>query len=112
VAAQSHDAAPRPPHVAQQQLQDAGSAYDLHAGAVLRPAQRVGDASGPLASGVGAEQIRYAQELFRLAAAHLGNGLRRVAGEVPAQNLHHAARVLQGWVALCVCRVFVRPGMC
>ena len=111
VAAQGHNAAARPAHVAEQQLQDAGSAYDLHAGGVLRPAQRVGNASGPLASGVGAEQFRDAQKLFRLAAAHLGNDLRRVAGEVPAQNLHNAARMLQGRVARCVCHVFVRRGI-
>ncbi len=111
MAAQGHNAAARPAHVAEQQLQDAGSAYDLHAGGVLRPAQRVGNASGPLASGVGAEQFRDAHKLFRLAAAHLGNDLRRVAGEVPAQNLHNAARMLQGRVALCVCHVLVRRGI-
>ncbi len=102
---------PGPAHVAEQQLQDAGSAYDLHAGRVLRPSQRVGNASGPLASGVGAEQLRDAQKLFRLAAAHLGDDLRRVAGEVPAQNLHNAARVLQGRVALCIYHVLVRRGI-
>ncbi len=111
MAAQGHNTAARPAHVAQQQLQDAGGAYDLHAGGVLRPAQRVGDASGPLASGVGAEQIRDAQKLFRLAAAHLGNDLRRVALEVPAKDLHYAARMLQRWIAGHVCSVFVRRSM-
>ena len=112
MAAQGHNAAAGPAHVAEQQLQDAGSAYDLHAGGVLRPAQRVGNASGPLASRVAAEQFRDAHKLFRLAAAHLGNDLWGVAGEVPAQNLHNAARMLQGRVARCGCYVLVRRGIC
>jgi hypothetical protein len=111
VAAQGHNASARPAHVAEQQLQDAGSAYDLHAGGVLGPAERVGNASGPLPSGVGAEQFRNALKLFRLAAAHLGNDLRRIAGKVPAQNLHNAAWMLQGWVALYVCRAIGRRGV-
>ncbi len=97
VAAQGHNAAARPAHVAEQQLQDSGSTYYLHAGGVLRPAQRVGDARGPLASGVSAEQF-------------LGDDFRRVAGEVPTQDLHNAARMLQGRVALC-CGVLARRGV-
>ncbi len=81
-----------------------GSPYDLHASAVLRPAERVGNAGGPLASGVATEQFCDAQKLLRLAAAHLRDDLRRVAGEVPAQNLHNAVWMLQRRVTLCVCR--------
>src|SRR5215469_5070845 len=48
VAAKRHDAASRTPHVAEQELQDGGAADDLHAGRVLRPADRVTDSAGLL----------------------------------------------------------------
>ena len=83
----------------EQQLQDAGGADHLHAGGVLRPAQRVDDGAGPLAAGVGAQQFRHPHQLLRRAAAHLGDDLRRVAGEVALEDLEDAARVLQGRVA-------------
>ena len=99
VAAHGHDAAAGPAHVAEQQLQDAGGADDLHAGGVLRPADGVDDGAGALAAGIRAEQLGHLDHLLRRAAAHVGDGLRRVAGEMSSQQLHHAARVLQRRVA-------------
>src|SRR5436309_15921693 len=46
-----------PADVAQQQLQDAGGADDLHAGGVLRPPDRVHDGAGPFPARVGAAQL-------------------------------------------------------
>src|SRR5207253_10927235 len=100
--AHGHDAAAGSVDVAEPDVQDAGGADDLHAGGVLRPADRVHDGAGPLPARVGAEQLRHAPDLFGGAAAYLGHHLRRVACEVPPQNLHDAARVLQGrvpWLA-------------
>ena len=110
VAAQGHNAAAGPTHVAEQQLQDSGSTYYLHAGGVLRPSQRISDAGGPLASGVAAEQFRHAHKFFHRTAAHLGDDLRRVACKVPTQDLHDATRILQGRVDRFACHVLGRRG--
>src|SRR5260370_14842739 len=56
-------------------------------------------------------KFRDAHKLFRLAATHLGNDLWGVAGEVQAENLHNAARMLQGRVARCVYYVLVWRGI-
>ena len=78
VAAHRHDAAAGPADVAEQELQDAGGADDLHAGGVLRPADRVDDGAGALAAGVGAEQLGHPHELLRRAAAHLATTISGV----------------------------------
>ena len=95
VAAHGHDPAAGPAHVPEQQLQDAGGADHLHADGVLGPPQRVDDSAGPLATGVGAQQLRHPHQLARGAAAHLGDDLRCVPGEVAFEDLEDAARVLQ-----------------
>jgi hypothetical protein len=47
----------------------------------------------------------------RMICTPVGNDLWGVAGEVPAQNLHNAARMLQGRVARCVYYVLVWRGI-
>ena len=85
------------------------SSYDLHAGGVLRPAPAHRRCKWS-ARGRSYRRSNSAtrNKLVRRAAAHLGDNFRRVAGEMPSQNLHHALRVLQSRVALCVCHVLVR----
>ena len=100
VPAHRHDHAAGPTDVAQQLLEDAGGANDLRAGAVLRPADGVDDGAGSLSTAVGDQQLGHADQFFGLAPCHVGNHLRRVAGEMAAEQLHHAAWVLQGFVAV------------
>ena len=95
VAAHRHDAAARAAHVAEQQLEDPGGADDLHAGRVLRPAEGVDDRCGPLAPRIRAQELGDANQLLGPAAGHLRHHLRRVAGEVAPQDLHHAARIFE-----------------
>ena len=99
VAAQGQDAAAGPADVAQQELQDRGRADHLHAGRVLRPADRVADGRrcgpGPRRW---PERLGDLQERLARRAADLLDHLRRVAGVVPAEDLEDAARVLQGRV--------------
>ena len=84
VAAHGHDAAAGPAHVAQQQLQDAGGADHLHAGRVLRPADRVDDRAGALAAGILAQHLRDPDDLLGRAAADLRHDFRRVAARSAA----------------------------
>src|SRR5580704_7367051 len=46
MAAQGHNAATRPAHVAQQELQNRGATNDLHARGVLRPTHGVANSTG------------------------------------------------------------------
>ena len=98
VAAQGHDPAAGPADVAQQQLEDGRGADVLGPDRVLGPADRVGEAGRPLPARVLAQQLGHLQELVGGDAADLLDQLRGVAAEVPAQELEHAARVLEGLV--------------
>ncbi len=100
VPAQGEDAAAGPADVAEQGLQDRGRPDDLHAGRVVGPADGVAERARALAAGVLGEGLRHAQEVLLRHAAHLGDELRCVAGEVALEDLEHAARVLEGLVAL------------
>lgn len=55
VAAEGDDAAARPAEVAQQQLHDGSRTDDLRTGAVLRPAESIGDGAGAFTPRVEAE---------------------------------------------------------
>src|SRR6185437_5780740 len=72
-----------------------GGADVLDADRVLRPADRVAEGRRALAAGVVAEGLGHHPELLAGDAAHLLDELGRVAGVVAAQELEHAARVLE-----------------
>ena len=108
MAAQREDPASRTPDVAEQGLQDTGGANDLNACRVLRPADRVADRAGPLASRIVTEQLCRLYQLFGGASADFGHGFGRIAGKMAAQQLHHAVRVLQRFVAWRLAARFLR----
>ena len=56
---QGQDTAARSTDVAKQQLQDSGSADDLHALGMLRPAHCVADRGGLIRTGSGGKGISY-----------------------------------------------------
>ncbi len=95
VAAQRHDAAAGPPDVAEQALDDGGAADDLHAVGVVRPADRIRERPGPFAARVLDDNLADASENLLRAAGDLLDHLRRVAGEVPLQDLIDAVPVLE-----------------
>src|SRR4029079_6668743 len=84
-----------PAHVAEQQLDDRRGPDELHADGVLGPAHRVHDCGGAGAAGRGGPGLGDVEELLPRDAADLLDDLRRVAGEVPLEDLVDAARVLQ-----------------
>ena len=98
VTAQGQDAAAGTAHVAQQQLDDGRAADVLHAHRVVRPADRVDPARGPVAPAVGGHRLTHLEERLRWHAAGGLHHLGRVAGVVPLEHLEHRARVLQGLV--------------
>ena len=100
VPAQRHDPAAGAADVAEQQLDDRGTADVLHADRVLGPADRVREHARALAAGVPADLLAVPDELFDRAAARVGDELRRVARVVALQELEDAARVLQRLVGL------------
>ena len=100
MAAQREHAAARAADVAEQQLEDRAGADHLHAGGVLRPADRVEERRRALAARVADQRLGHLQELLARDAADLLDHLGRVAREVAPQDLEHAARVLQRLVAL------------
>src|SRR4051812_18503821 len=93
-----HDATTGATHIAEEQLENAGSADDLHAGGVLRPSDSVDDGAGALAIAVVGEEFGDAIEFFDGAAADFLDNFRRVSREVFLQELEGAARMLKGWV--------------
>ena len=110
VSTQRHDPASGPAHVSQQQLQDAGGADDLRAKALLRPAHRIADGRGPLASGIADQDVRDLKEELARRPADAFDQLRRVARVVSLQDLEDAARVLQAFVPRLPRRPGVGPG--
>ena len=95
VPAQGEHAAARPADVAQQQLDDRTGADVLRADAVLRPSDAVDQRRGALPVRVRRPRLADRPELLRRRAADALDHLRGVAGEVPLEDLEHAARVLQ-----------------
>ena len=100
VAAQGEDAATRPAHVAQQQLEQRRRANHLDTVGVLGPGHGVAEGAGAVGARVGRQRLGHLEEDVLRAARHPLDHLRRVAREVAADNLEHAARVLQRLVAL------------
>ena len=100
VPAQRHDPAAGTAHVAEQQLDDRRAADVLHAGRVVRPADRVDPRRRALAAAVGGHRLADLQELVLRNAADLLDDLGGVAGVVALEHLVDAARVLQRLVAL------------
>src|SRR5262245_28427496 len=80
VPAQRQNAATWAPNIAQQQLQDAGSADQLHPAGVLRPAHRVADGAGLIGATVGQQRLRHLEKRLPWCAAYLLDQLRRVPG--------------------------------
>src|SRR5205823_4274695 len=99
-AAQRHDAAPGPAHVARELRQQRTAADDLHAVGMLRPGYRVRERAGAVAARVFEQHLGDLQELLLRRAADLLYHLRRVAAEVFLQELEHAARMLERRVRL------------
>src|SRR2546421_4064089 len=98
MAPEGEDPAPRPPDVAEQELDDRRGPDVLDADAVLRPADGVDECRGPVAPGVGAQLLSHSEEERPRDAAGLLDGLRGVAGVVALEDLVHAAGVLEGRV--------------
>jgi len=104
VASEGLDAASRAADVAQQQLEYPRCSDHLRPGGVLRPANGVADAAGPLPSRVLGEDPRNLRHLFGGAAADGCHHLGRIPGVVPLQLLKDAERVLERGVTLpCEC---------
>src|SRR5947209_9808667 len=100
MAAQGHDAATGTAHVAQQQLQNAGRPNDLRAVALLRPADRVANRGRALAAGVLRQDLRNLEKLLSRRAADALHHFRRVAGEMPLDDLEDTSRMLQRFIAV------------
>ena len=95
VAAQRHDAGAGPADVAEQQLQQRAGADDLDAVGVLRPGDRIGERSRPFGARVRQNGLGDLEKSFFGTAGGFLDHLRRVAGEMPLDDLENAARVLQ-----------------
>ena len=95
VSAQRQDAAARPAHVAEQHLHDRRGADDLHAGRVVRPADRVADGGRPLRSRIVGERLAEFHERVARRAADALDHLGRVAGIMAFQDLVDGARVFE-----------------
>ena len=100
VAALGVHAAARPPHVAQQELEDRGRADELAAGRVMREPDRVDDGHHLVGPAALADDLGDLEELLGRDAGDRGDHLRRVARVVLAQELEDRARVLELHVAL------------
>src|SRR5436309_2937944 len=100
VAAQRHHAGARSSNVAEQELEQRAAADHLDAVGVLGPGDRVRERAGPVAAGILEQRLGDLDELLFRRAADLLHHFRRVAAEVPLQDLERAARVLEGRVAL------------
>ena len=91
---------PGRPMLPEQQLEDRRGPDVLHADRVLGPADRVAEGGGALAPEFAQSASATLQEQLARHAADLLHHLRRVAREVPLQDLEDAARVLERLVAL------------
>src|SRR5579864_1962547 len=98
MAAQSHDAAARASDVAQQKLEDGCGADDLNAVGMLRPTDGIADCGGFLRTGCVREDLGHSEKLSFRNAAHILDQLRRVASEMPFQDIKDTVRVLEGGI--------------
>ena len=100
VTAQGVHAAACHPHVAEQELNHRHGTDVLRADGVLRPAECVQERRGfVLRAGLG-DKLAHLQEVCLRRTADILNHLRRIAGNMLFQQVPHAARVLQGGIAL------------
>ena len=90
VPTQRHHPAARAADVAQQQLQNAGGADVLRAGAVLGPPDRVGEGAGPLTATVGGQCVGDLSQQVRRHPTDPLDHLRGVPGVMAAQGLEDA----------------------
>ena len=100
MAAQRHDPATWPAHIAEQQLQDGRGADVLHARRVLRPADRVHPCRGLVAAAAADQRARQRGKLVRTYAADPLHEVGGVPGEMPLQHLEDAARMAECRVTL------------
>ena len=100
VTAQGVNAAACHPHVAEQQLNHRHGADVLRADGVLRPAECIQERRSFIFRAGFRNQLAHLQEVRLRRTADVFDNLRRVAGNVLFQQVPHAARVLQGGVAL------------
>ena len=94
MAAQRENAAAGTPDIAEQPLQDRGGADHLHAGRVMRPADRVADRAGALAAGIARDSFGDLEKHLARAAGRALDHLRRIGRVMPPQDLIDAVRVL------------------
>src|SRR5204863_236038 len=98
VTAEGHDPAAWPADVAEEELDQARGADELHAGGVLGPAHGVHEGARLVAAGVRDERIGDLDEQLLRGAADLLHQLGRVARVVALEDLEHGARVVEGLV--------------
>ena len=100
VAALGVHAAARPPHVAEEQLEQSRAPDELGAGRVLGEADRVHDRHDLVGPAHLAHQLADLEELLLRDPGDVRDHLGRVAGVVRLHELEDAARVLEPHVAL------------
>ena len=99
MAAQRVHAAACHPHVAEQQLDHRHGADVLRAHGVLRPAQRVQERGGSVGGAGGSQHFTHLQEVRFRRAADVLHDVRRIAGDVLLQQVPHAARMRERFIA-------------
>ena len=100
VTAQGVNAAACHPHVAEQQLNHRHGADVLRADGVLRPAECIQERRGLIFGAGFGDKLAHLQEVRLRRPTDVFDNLWRIAGHVLFQQVPHAARVLQGGVAL------------
>src|SRR5215469_6418726 len=93
--AQRHDTAACAPDIAEQELDDGGRANNLHTLRLLRPAHRVANGAGALASGIFDQRLSHLQPLFARHAAYLFHHLLRITRKVAAHHLEDTTWMVQ-----------------
>ena len=93
--AQRENPPARPPDVAEEKLENRGSADDLHAGGMLRPTDGVTDRRRFVATRSAREDVGDLEEMLFRNAAELLDQVRRVAHEMALQDLEHASRMFE-----------------
>jgi hypothetical protein len=113
VSAQSEDPAARPADIAEQKLQDAGGADDLHALGLMGETDRIAKSGGLFRAGSRGQRVGDLVEKLGRDAADILHDFGGVAGEMPAQRLKNAARMLERQVPprVGLAVAFVFPGL-
>ena len=99
VTAQRIYAAPCHPHVAEQQLDHRHGADVLRTHGVLRPAQRIQEGRCSVCRTGGGQHFAHFQEVRFRRTADVLHHVRRIAGNMLLQQVPHAARVRQCFIA-------------